>query len=475
MATSAVATPDLEGGLERRLTTWDATLLTIGSVVGTGLFLTTSDIARRLPHPGWILLVWIVGGVLSLAGALTYAELGAMYPRAGGIYHFLKEAYGPLCAFLYGWTAFLVIMAGGIAALAVGFGTYLGAFVPFFAVDNVLAAVPIGGYTWTLNGAQVAAAAAIVVLTEVNTRGLRAGAGVQNLLTVAKAGAIGFLVVVGLVLPSRVDPQWTGAVSGVSGSLLVAFGAGMIAALWTYDGWYGLTFSAGELRDPARSLPRGLLYGTTAVTVLYLLVNLVYGRALSPAEMAASPRIGEAAAAALAGPAAARFVSAAVVVSTFGCLAATILYASRIYPAMAVDGAFFRAVATIDPATHVPRVSLRLQAAWSVILTLSGTYEQLYTYVIFAALLFHVATASAVFVLRRRRPEAPRPYRVWGYPVVPVLFIAASLILVGNTLATSPVESLLGLGLVALGLPAWALWRRRRPETAAATNPGDQR
>ena len=467
--TASAAPLDVESRLERRLTTWDATSLTIGSVVGTGIFLTTSDIASRLPQPGWILLVWIAGGLLSLAGALTYAELGAMFPRAGGIYHFLKAAYGPLCAFLYGWTAFLVIMSGGIAALAVGFGTYLGAFVPFFAVDHVLAAVPVGGYTWTLNGAQVAAAAAIVFLTEVNTRGLRAGAGVQNLLTLAKAGSIGFLVVVGLVLPARVDPQWTAPVSGVSGSLLVAFGVGMIAALWTYDGWYGLTFSAGELRDPGRSLPRGLLYGTAAVTVLYLLVNVVYCRALSTAEMAASSRIGEAAAAAMAGATAARWVAGAVVVSTFGCLAATILYASRIYPAMAADGAFFRAVATIDPQTHVPRTSLRLQAVWSVLLTLSGTYEQLYTYVIFAALLFHVATAVALFVLRARQPAAPRPYRVWGYPVVPLLFIAASLPLVGNTLATSPVESFLGLGLVALGLPAWALWKRAGRNTAGGS------
>ncbi len=449
------------GGLERRLTTRDATLLTIGSVVGTGIFLTTADIARRLPHAGWIVAVWVAGGLLSLAGALTYAELGAMFPRAGGIYHFLKEAYGPLWGFLYGWTAFLIIMAGGIAAIAVGFGTYLGSFVPFFGVDHVLLAVPVGRFTWTVNGAQLAAVGAILLLTWINARGLRAGAGAQNALTVAKAGAIAFLIVAGFALGARVDPDWIAPVTGVEGSHLAAFGVGMIAALWTYDGWYGATFSAGEMRDPARSLPRGLLYGTAAVTALYVAVNVVYARVLSPVEMGASARIGEEAAAALAGGAAAKWVAAAVLVSTFGCLAATILYASRIYPSMAEDGVFFPQVAKIDPQTRVPVVSLWLQAAWSVLLTVSGTYEQLYTYVVFAALLFHVATATAVFVLRAKRPDLERPYKVWGYPWIPLLFIAASLLLVGNTLWASPVESLLGLALVAAGLPAYALWRKR--------------
>lgn len=453
---------DAEVGLERRLTTRDAALLTVGSVVGTGIFLTSSDIARRLPHAGWMIAVWIAAGLLSLAGALTYAELGAAFPRAGGIYHYLKEAWGPLAGFLYGWTCFLIIMSGGIAALAVGFGTYLGGFVPTFAVDHVLLAVPIGSWTWTVNGAQAAAVVAIVVLTWINSRGLAAGAGTQNLLTVAKAGAIAFLVVAGLVFSARVDPEWTAPRVGVEGSLAVAFGAAMVAALWTYDGWYGATFQAGEMKDPAHALPRGLVWGTLAVTALYVAVNVVYSRALAPAEMAASARVGEAAAAALAGATAARWVAAAVVVSTLGCLAATILYASRIYPSMAADGVFFRRVATIDPETRVPAASLRLQAIWSVALTVSGTYEQLYTYVVFAALLFHVATAAALFHLRRTRPDLERPYRVLGYPWIPLAFVAACLLLVGNTLWTSPVESLAGLALVAAGLPAWALWRRGR-------------
>ncbi len=445
--------------LVRGLGSWDATLLTIGSVIGTGIFITTADIARVLPSQGWILLVWVAGGLLTLAGALTYAELGALYPRAGGMYHFLKEAYGPLWGFLYGWACFLVIMSGGIAALAVAFGEYLGSFVPLFSTRNVLLSVPVGGWTWSVSGGQLAAAAAILVLTAVNWLGLREGAAVQNLLTVLKVGSIAVFAALGFLVEAPVGFSLTEP--GPPSGLLAAFGVGMIAALWTYDGWYGPTFSAGEMRDPARNLPRGLLWGTATIMALYILLNLVYFRALPLAEMAATPRIGETAAAALFGGGGARLVSAAVVVSTFGCLSATILYSSRIYLPMAQDGVFFRGLARVHPRHRTPDRSLWAQSLWAVVLTLSGTYEQLYTYVVFAAVLFHVGTGAAVFVLRRRRPELERPYRVWGYPWVPLLFVLASILLVGNSLLEKPVESLLGLGLVALGIPAYLSWRRR--------------
>jgi APA family basic amino acid/polyamine antiporter len=235
----------------------------------------------------------------------------------------------------------------------------------------------------------------------------------------------------------------------------------MIAALWTYDGWYGLTFSAGEMKDPGRNLPLGLIIGTAAVGALYLLVNVVYLRTLSLADMASHPRVAEAVAAALMGPVGARLLSAVVVISTFGCVSSTILYSSRIYQPMAVDGVFFRSLAVIHPRYRTPVRSLWAQSAWAMVLTASGTYEQLFTYVVFAALLFHVATGAAVFVLRRTRPDAPRPYRVWGYPVVPILFILSSLLLVQNTLFEKPLESVLGLFLVALGVPAYLYWRRR--------------
>ena len=445
-------------GLVRRLGRWDATFLTVGAVIGTGIFITTADIARVLPNQGMILLVWMLGGFLTLAGALTYAELGALFPRAGGMYHFLKEAYGTFWGFLYGWACFLIIMSGGIAALAVAFGEYLGSFVPLFSTRNVLFSLPVGGWSWTVSGGQLAAVLAILLLTAVNYLGVREGVGVQNFLTVFRIGSI--IVFVGLAFLVEAPA----AVSFVSPlpevSLLAAIGVGMIAALWTYDGWYGPTFSAGEMRDPQRTLPFGLIWGTVIVMVLYALMNIVYLRVLPLEVMAETPRIAETAATTLFGAGGGKLMSFAVLVSTFGCLSATILYSSRIYLPMARDGVFFRGLAAVHPRFHTPGRSLWAQSLWAVVLALSGTYEQLYTYVIFAGLLFHVATAGAVIVLRRNRPDLERPYRVFGYPWVPVLFILGSFLLLANTLVEKPVESLIGLFFIAAGVPAYAWWRR---------------
>ncbi|HEY4562318.1 MAG TPA: APC family permease, partial [Thermoanaerobaculia bacterium] len=405
--------PAQESLLVRGLSTWDGALLTVGSIVGTGIFLTTSDMAKVLPHPGLILLVWLAGGLLTLAGALTYGELGAMFPRAGGLYHYVKEAYGPLWGFLYGWTAFLVIMSGGIAALGVAFGEYLGSFLPWFSTQHVLLSVPVGSWIWTLSGGQVAAGLAILVLTAVNHLGLKEGAWTQNALTVLKIGSIVAFAALGLYVPAKVAPDLYGPVGTVPGGLLAAFGVAMIAALWTYDGWYGLTCSAGEMRDPGKSLPRGLILGTALVVVLYLLLNLVYVRALSIPDMAGTSRIAETAATVLFGPGAARLISLAVLISTFGCLSSTILYSSRIYLPMAEDGLFFRSLAKVDPKHRTPVACLWAQTAWALLLTVSGSYSQLYTYVIFASVIFHIMIAASVFVFRRRRPDLPRPYRTW--------------------------------------------------------------
>lgn len=449
---------DSRAELVRGLGVWDGVLLTVGSVIGTGIFLVSSDIAKVLPHGGMLLLVWLAGGLLSLAGALTYAELGAMFPRAGGIYLFLKEAYGPLPGFLYGWSCFLVMMSGGIAAIAVGFGEYLGAFFPYSSTANVLATQTIGSWTWNLTGVQVVGAAAILVLTAVNHFGLKQGAAVQNVMTVIKMGAIVGVALLGYLVPAKSVLGLTAPLP--ASGLLAAFGVAMIAALWTYDGWYGLTFSAGEMKNPGRSLPLGLIGGTAIITGLYMLINFVYLRAMPVGQMSGESRIGEAAAAILLGPAAGQWLAAAVVISTFGCLAATILYSSRIYHPMAEDGLFFRSLARIDPVSHVPARSLWAQSLWAVLLTLSGSYSQLYTYAVLVTVLFHVLAGAAVFVLRRRRPDALRPYRVWGYPWVPIAFLGAMAVLLVNTVAERPVESLLGLGLVALGLPAYVYLRR---------------
>jgi APA family basic amino acid/polyamine antiporter len=456
---SSPEAPLTSEGLVRGLGRWDATMLAVGAVIGTGIFITTADIARVLPHEGLILLVWVVGGLLTLAGALTYAELGAIYPRAGGMYHYLKESYGTFWGFLYGWACFLIIMSGGIAALAVAFGEYLGSFVPLFSTRTIFFSLPIGGWTWEVSGGQLAGSLAILLLTAVNYVGLREGAAVQNFLAVFRIGSILVFVVLAFFVEAKASVSIVEALPEVN--IFVAFGVGMIAALWTFDGWYGPTFSAGEMRNPHRTLPFGLVWGTVIVMVLYALINIVYFMALPLEEIASTPRIAETAAAALFGEGGGKLMSFAVLVSTFGCLSATILFSSRIYLPMARDGVFFRGLASVHPRYHTPARSLWAQSLWAVLLTLSGTYEQLYTYVIFAGLLFHVGCAGAVIVLRRKRPEIARPYKVFGYPWVPLLFILASVLLIWNTVAEKPIESVIGLVFIAAGVPAYLWWRRQ--------------
>ncbi|MDX1644361.1 MAG: amino acid permease [Thermoanaerobaculia bacterium] len=452
--------------LARVLGPWDAALLTIGSVIGSGIFIVSADIVRELQHGGLLLLVWLGGGLLSLAGALTYAELGVMFPRAGGLYDYLKEAYGPVWGFLYGWGAFLVMMSGGIAALAVAFAEFLGGVFPGFVPSTALATLSLFGFERQLTLGQAVAVAAILSLTAVNVLGVRAGAWTQNVLTLIKVGAIVVFTAIGLATPAATDWSITAPIpSGTN--LWLLLGVGMMAALWTYDGWYAATFSAGEMRQPSRALPIGLIVGTATITLLYLGLNVVYLRALPLGEMSLSTRVGETAATALFGVGAGRLLSAAIVVSTFGCLAATVLYTARIYLAMARDGSFFRSLAKVHPRFRTPAWSLWAHGAWASLLALSGTYEQLYIYATFAAVLFHVGAGASIFVLRRTRPDAPRPYRAWGYPVVPLLFVATSAAVVWNTLLERPIESLLGVGMLLAGLPAYAFWRRRarRPLT----------
>jgi len=456
--TKGTAPPSLVRGLGA----WDGTLITIGSVLGSAIFIAASDVPRAVPHAGLVLLLWILGGLLTMAGALTYAELGAMFPKAGGQYHFLKEAYGPFWGFLFGWASFLVIMSGGLAALAAGFGAYLGSFLPFFSTENVLVVLPLGRWSWAVNGGQLAGALALAFLTAVNYVGVKQGALFQNALTLLKVGSIVVLAVAGLFAPAHARPDLFAPLP--AGGLLTALGVGMIAVFWSYDGWYGVTNVAGEMREPGRDLPRSLLRGTLAVMILYLVTNAVYLRALPVEDMAASARIGERAAAVLFGPFGAQLVSAAVILSIFGCLSSTILWAARIYLPMAEDRVFFRSLARIHPRYRTPATSIVAQGAWAIALTFSGTYEQLFTYVIFAVFLFHAATGAAVFVLRRARPDAPRPYRVRAYPVLPLVFTLTSLAFVANTLVERPKESGVGLLLLALGVPAYLWWRRK--ETA---------
>lgn len=451
--------PNPDSGLKRELGFFDTASLTVGAVLGTAIFLTPSEIAKALPHAGLILAAWVLGGLLTLAGALTYAELGAMFPRAGGQYHYLKEAYGKLPAFLFGWASFFVIMSGGIAAIAAGFGQYLGLFVPFFSNGHRLFSIPVGAGFWSVSGGQLGGALGIALLTAVNAYGVREGARVQNLFTVLKVGSIGLFVAFGLFVSVPAAPRLFAPLWGAP--VAAPFGVALIAVLWAYDGWYNATFSAGEMRDPGRTLPRGLVAGTLAVAAVYATVNFVYLRALPLPALAASPRVGEAAAVALFGPGVARLVSLAILTAMFGCLSANILPCSRIYQPMAADGLFFSSLARIEPKHAVPLASLVAQGIWAVVLVLSGTFEQLFTYVVFTEVVLFAATGAAIFVLRRRQPAAERPYRTWGYPVVPAFFVAASAAIAVNTLLERPGESAAGLGLLAIGLPAYALWQRR--------------
>ncbi len=444
--------------LIRGLSATDATLITVGAVLGTGAFLTTADVARALPHPGLILLAWVCGGVLAIFGALTYAELATMMPRAGGPYHFLKEAYGPIFGFLKGWVDFLVIMSGAIAAMAVGFGEYLGSFLPFFSSSNVLATADILGFSWKLNGAAIAGVLAVLFFTATSMVGLRESALLQNTLTVIKIGAMMTLALLGFFVTPVVSPDF--GASAIPVSLLSAFGVAMIGVLWTFDGWYGVTYLGGEMKDPSRDLPRGMILGVAIVTTLYVLLNLVYLRAIPVSDMPNHPRIAEAAAVSLFGLGAGKLVSAAVMISAFGCIGTTILYSTRTYLPMARDGVFFKSLAVVHPKWRTPAACILAQGAWSVLLTLSGTYEALYTYVIVVLFLFHVAVGSAVFVLRVRRPEWPRPYRVWGYPVVPAVFVLTSLAFVINAFIERPTESLFGFFILLLGIPAFLYWKR---------------
>jgi APA family basic amino acid/polyamine antiporter len=447
-------------GLLRSLGTLDGALITIGATVGSGIFLTTGDIARLCPQPALILGLFAAGGLFALAGALAYGELGAMFPRAGGQYQFLKEAYGPPWGFLFGWASFLIIMTGGLAAVAVGFGEYFGAFVPSLGSGVELFSVNLPFGRWTITGPQLTGAVSVLALTGVNLLGVREGALVQNVATAFKFGALLVLVGIGLTAPPPVAPAWAGPLP--PGSVLAALGLGLVAVLWTYDGWYVLTFSAGELRRPERTLPRGLLLGVAAVTLLYLAINWVYLRTLDVPTLAGTSRVGEATATVLLGPGAARAITLVILLSMFGCVAANILCCARIYLPMAEDGLFFRALARIDPRHHTPSASLLAQGGLAAVIALSGTFADLYTTVVFAGVLFHAATAAAVFVLRRTRPDAERPFRAWGHPWTTGAFIVACLVVASVTLVQAPVRSVLGLLIIAAGLPAYAFWSRTR-------------
>jgi APA family basic amino acid/polyamine antiporter len=454
-----------EAGFLRRLGLMDTSFLVIGAVVGSGIYMTPGIIAGSLPSPGLLLAVWLAGGFITLCGALSFAELGAMYPQAGGQYVYLREAYGPGAAFLFGWAFFGFIMCGGLAALAVAFAEFLGSFIPVLSTGHYLLRFEVFGLAYSLSAGQVVAACSILLLTFLNSFGIRSGAVVQNLLTVFRLGTVAALVGLGIFFGvkaggSNFHPLFPPGPAFPA--ILKPLGLALVAVFWTYDGWYSVNCTAEEIRDPERTIPRGLTLGVLTVTAIYVLVNFVYLLALPLDRLKGVVRVGELAASALFGGGGAALFSALVMVSVFGCLNANLLFGPRVFFAMARDGHFFRGMGRLGPRSRVPTGALWGQAAWSAALCLSGTYESLYEYMVFALLLFFAATGVAVFVLRRKAPGLARPYRTWGFPVVPLIFIVMSLGVFASIVASQPFKALAGGGLLAAGVPVYLIWRARK-------------
>jgi basic amino acid/polyamine antiporter, APA family len=448
-------------GLKRELGVWSAAAIVVGTVIGSGIFLVPSTMTRNVGSPLKVFAVWIAGGLLSLFGALSYAELAAAMPEAGGEYVYLREAYGPVWAFLYGWTQVLVAKSGSIATLATGFSLYLANFRPELGKIWVLAPLPLGegGLPLPIRYGQLLAAGVIAVLALINYFGVRVGGNIQVVTTLLKVGLIAAIIVIGLGSGLGNAANYHSSTPSPGG--ILGFFAALVGALWAYDGWNNVTMVASEVRNPRRNLPLALILGTSAVIVIYLLTNLAYFYVLPAGDVASTDRVASEMMRRILGSPGAAAVSLAAMISIFAALNGSILSGSRVPFAMARDGLFFRGVGRIHPVHHTPSVSILVLAAWACLLVLSGRYDQLYTYVIFAsAILYGMATAS-VIVLRFRRPDLPRPYRVLGYPLVPIAFVLGIACLIVSTLRSSPRESILGLLLISLGLPFYFHWKKR--------------
>lgn len=451
----------------------DSTMIVAGSMIGSGIFIVSADMARQVGSPGWMLVLWVLTGLLTICAALSYGELAAMMPRAGGQYRYLREAYGPVVGFLYGWTLFTVIQTGTIAAVAVAFAKFLGVLFP--AVSASVPLIALGPVQVTTQ--QTAAIAVIVSLSLLNLQGVQTAKLVQNVFTLAKIGALIGLILLGLAMGSRgfaafqAPDFWTPMVHGQplgAWGLLTALGVAMVGSLFSSDAWNNITFTAAEIKDPKRVIPLSLAIGTGLVIGLYVLANLAYLSSLSWEVIMHAPedRVGTALALATLGKTGAAVMAGAILVSTFGCVNGLILAGARAFFAMAEDGLFFKSASQLNP-KGVPAAAIAFQALWACLLTLSGNYGNLLDYVIFAALLFYVLTVASVFVFRRRWPEAPRPYKAFGYPVVPALYILLASLIMVDLLAMKPNYTWPGLGLVLLGLPVYVAWRRLAPATPA--------
>jgi APA family basic amino acid/polyamine antiporter len=435
--------------LPRVLGLWDVISIVIGGVIGSGIFLVPAEIARGVGAPLLIFAVWIAGGMLSYFGALSFSEMSAAMPKAGGMYNFLKEAFGPLPAFLFGWTLFLVIDSGAIATLTVAFASN---YLPYF--------VKISPF-----GQKIVAAVFILFLVIVNYVGVRWGANLQNFLTVIKFVALAAVCIIVFIFAKDANASnWIRPMpSGLSGSMFGAFGVALVASLWAYKGWEGATYSAGEVKRPERNLPMGLLIGTMTCVIIYVVANMAYLYVFPASKIAESPRIASDVMNVVVGPLGASIISFIILFSIMGAANQTILCSPRVYFAMARDGLFFDKIADAHPKFLTPHISIIALGVWSLVLTLLlETFQSLFTYVIFGEWIFFGLTVGAVIVLRKKRPDLPRPYKTWGYPVTPIIFMLAALYISGNSLVNTFKESMFGLIIILLGVPAYLYWKKRK-------------
>ena len=488
--------------LERALGELDATMIVVGILIGSGIFIVSAESARLVGATGWLLVVWVLAGLMTITGCQCGAELAAMLPRAGGQYVFLREAYGPFLAFLFGWALFLIIQTGKIAAVGVAFASFSGVLIPWISADRyVVDPIALGRYAVSVSTQQLIAIAVILLLTAVNTRGLNVGKRIQNTLTFVKVAALFTLIVVGLTAGLNRDGAllssswWSPTANGwspqqarpdldvVGGSALVLLlGLAMVGPMFAQTGWANVTFTGGEVRNPGRNLPRALTVGTAIVVTLYLLVNLAYAATLPLAsiQQAAQNRVGTAMMEAIFGTGGAIVMAVVIMISTFSANNGLILAGARVYYAMARDGLFFGRVGTVN-AHHVPAVALVTQGFWASLLTLPRTmttgstgatvygnvYTQLLEYIISAELVFYALMVGAVIVLRRTRPAAQRPYRTVGYPVTPLIYISMAMLLILDLAYLAPATSGIGFMLVLSGIPVYFLRRGRAvPDTS---------
>jgi len=452
----------------------DTTLLVSGSMIGSGIFIVSSEMARTVGGSGWLLLCWLLTGVLTLFAALSYGELAGMMPKAGGQYVYIKKAFGSLTAFLYGWTVFLVIQTGVIAAVAVAFAKYVGVFIPFFNEDNVLLQIS----TFKLTYAQLLAIVSIAFLTFINSRGVRNGKMIQRVFTLAKLIALFGLIIVGIyagftrnIFSENFADAWKGSsikdsvttmLSG--GAIWVAVGVAMIGSLFSSDAWNNVTFIAAEIKEPHKNIPRGLMLGTFIVTVIYILANVAYLCLLPVHDIQNAPhdRVGAAAMATIMnGNTAVYAMAGLIIVSTFGCNNGLIMAGARLFQAMSADGLFFKKAERSNK-YNVPGYALAIQGVWASLLCLSGSYGDLLEYATFASLLFYMVTITGVFVLRKKEPDTPRPYKALGYPVIPLLYILLTALICIDLVYNKPDNTVRGLIIVALGIPVYYFIQRKK-------------